>query len=78
MHGFVSAVLICFHIWVIFGVTDMRTLLLSMFELHENRLKEGCTFVIGVNDVYICACNVKPFIVLTVKHAECRTATFTA
>jgi hypothetical protein len=61
-----------------FGVRDMRTLLLSMFEFHKNRLKEGCTFVISVNEVYICACSVKPFIALKVKHTACRAALFTA
>jgi uncharacterized protein (UPF0276 family) len=40
--------------------------------------KEGCTFVIDVNEVYICACRVKPFIVLEVKHTEYMAALFTA
>ena len=35
-------------------------------------------FFIGVNEVYICACSVNPFIVLKVKHTECSAALFTA
>jgi len=78
-HEFISLLLaFVFTIWVKFGIRDPRTLLLSMFEFHENCIREGSTFVIGLNEVYGCDCSVKPFIAVKVKHTDCRTALFTA
>ena len=67
-----------FTIWVKFGIRDMRTLLFSMFEFHEHCIREGSTFVIGLNEDYVCACSVKPSIAVKVKHTDCRAALFTA
>lgn len=56
----------------------MHTLLLSTFEFHEHCIREGSTFVIGLNEVYVCDCSVKPFIAVKVKHMDCGAALFTA
>jgi hypothetical protein len=79
MHEFISLLSApVFTIWVKFGIRDMRTLLMSMFEFHENCVKERSTFVIGLNEVYGCDCNVKPFVAVQVKHTDYTAVLFTA
>jgi hypothetical protein len=38
-------------ICVKFGITDLHIMLVSICELRENRRREGCAFVVGVNEI---------------------------
>ena len=37
--------------WAKFGMLYVYIILLSIYEFHENRPKESCTFLVGVNEM---------------------------
>jgi hypothetical protein len=45
--------------WLKIGVRKMHVVLLIICEFHENRHREGCTYVMGGKRNYMCRCTVK-------------------
>jgi hypothetical protein len=53
VHEFLS-VLLTRLIWVKFDIRDLHIMLFTVCDFCENRPREGCAFLMGINEISLC------------------------